>query len=85
MSKQPSLWRSLLFVLANVERFVSRAHERGADGIILDLEDSVPSPEKAAARTGLPRSVGQAGAAARPCWCVSITAFAIWHPTWRQP
>ena len=26
------VWRSLLYVPANVERFVGKAHERGADG-----------------------------------------------------
>lgn len=46
-------WRSLLYVPANVPRFVDRAHERGADAIILDLEDSVPMAEKAAARAAL--------------------------------
>ena len=59
------LWRSLLYVPANVERFIDRAHMRDADGIILDLEDSVPPSEKAAARDGLASSVarvGQAGA-----------------------
>ena len=59
------VWRSLLYVPANVERFVARAHERGADGIILDLEDSVPQAEKAAARAGVQAAaerVGQAGA-----------------------
>jgi citrate lyase subunit beta/citryl-CoA lyase len=44
------VWRSLLYVPANVERFVARAHERGADCILLDLEDSVPMDQKAAAR-----------------------------------
>ena len=41
--RQLPVWRSLLYVPANVERYLARAHERGADGIILDLEDSVPS------------------------------------------
>jgi citrate lyase subunit beta/citryl-CoA lyase len=61
------LWRSLLFVPAHVERFVSRAHERGADAVILDLEDAVPRPEKTAARGRLAASiasVGRHGAAA---------------------
>ena len=35
-------WRSLLFVPVVREAFVAGAHRRGADGIILDLEDSVP-------------------------------------------
>lgn len=45
------VWRSLLYVPVNVDRFVDKAHTRGADGVILDLEDSVPPSEKAAART----------------------------------
>lgn len=58
-------WRSLMFVPATGERFVARAHTRGADGIILDLEDSIPAAEKQAARDALPKAaatVGQAGA-----------------------
>ncbi|MCO6418805.1 CoA ester lyase [Siccirubricoccus sp. KC 17139] len=58
-------WRSLLFVPATAERFVAKAHTRGADVIILDLEDSIPPAEKAAARAALPAAaklVGQAGA-----------------------
>ncbi|HUZ02176.1 MAG TPA: CoA ester lyase [Thermomicrobiaceae bacterium] len=45
--------RSALFVPANVPKFVEKAHTRGADAIILDLEDSVPPAAKPAARTGL--------------------------------
>jgi len=45
------VWRSLLYVPVNVERFVDKAHTRGADGIILDLEDSVPPSEKDHARS----------------------------------
>ena len=44
-------WRSLLFVPANAERFVAKAHTRGADVIQLDVEDSVPPAEKDKART----------------------------------
>lgn len=58
--------RSLLYVPAHAERFIAKAHERGADAIILDLEDSVPANSKLAAREGLTasiRHVGQAGAA----------------------
>lgn len=47
------LWRSMLFVPANVPKFVNRAHERGADALILDLEDSVPLAEKEVARQQL--------------------------------
>ncbi len=52
------VWRSLLYVPANNQRFIDKAHTRRADGIILDLEDSVPSAHRAAARAALERSVG---------------------------
>jgi citrate lyase subunit beta/citryl-CoA lyase len=58
---------SLLYVPAHSERFIAKAHERGADAIILDLEDAVPEAEKAAARDNLPAtiaSVTRNGAAA---------------------
>jgi citrate lyase subunit beta/citryl-CoA lyase len=42
--------RSALFVPVNVPRFVEKAWTRGADALILDLEDSVPAAEKPAAR-----------------------------------
>jgi citrate lyase subunit beta/citryl-CoA lyase len=44
------VWRSLLYVPVNVDKFVDKAHTRGADCIQLDLEDSVPPDEKQAAR-----------------------------------
>jgi citrate lyase subunit beta/citryl-CoA lyase len=50
-------WRSLLYVPASAEKFVARAHERGADAIILDLEDGVAPAAKPAARAGLPAAV----------------------------
>ena len=50
MTRPLPVWRSLLYVPVNVERFVDRAHTRGADCIQLDLEDSVPASEKANAR-----------------------------------
>jgi len=42
--------RSVLILPVNVPKFVQKAYARGADAIELDLEDSVPSAEKAAAR-----------------------------------
>ena len=44
------IWRSMLFVPVNVPKYVDKAHLRGADGIILDLEDSIAPADKAAAR-----------------------------------
>jgi citrate lyase subunit beta/citryl-CoA lyase len=54
-------FRSLLYVPANSERFIAKAHERDADAIILDLEDAVPAAEKEHARAGLTESVAAAG------------------------
>jgi citrate lyase subunit beta/citryl-CoA lyase len=53
--------RSLLYVPADNEKFVSRAHERGADAIILDLEDAVAEARKDAARSVLVEAVPAAG------------------------
>ncbi len=50
-------WRSLLYVPAHVPRFVEKAAGRGADAVILDLEDSAPSAEKPAARAALDHAV----------------------------
>lgn len=61
MSLPPPRWRSLLFVPAHVERFIARAHERGADGIILDMEDAVPAAEKPQARQTLAGSIAAIG------------------------
>jgi len=47
------VWRSALYVPANVPRFIDGAHRRGADAIIVDLEDSVPIAERPAARRDL--------------------------------
>ena len=44
------LRRSTLILPINVPRFVERAHLRGADAVMLDLEDAVPETEKTAAR-----------------------------------
>lgn len=43
--------RSALFVPGNREAWIGKAAGYGADTLILDLEDSVPDREKAAART----------------------------------
>ena len=56
------LWRSQLIIPVNVERFVAKAHTRGADAIILDLEDSITPPEKDAARALLAAAVPRCAA-----------------------
>ena len=57
--------RSLLYVPGSAERFIEKAHLRGADAIIVDLEDAVAPAEKARARGALKQviaHVGQRGA-----------------------
>jgi citrate lyase subunit beta/citryl-CoA lyase len=46
----PLIRRSTLILPVNIPRFVEKAHLRGADAIMLDLEDAVPLKEKEAAR-----------------------------------
>jgi citrate lyase subunit beta / citryl-CoA lyase len=50
------VWRSLLFVPVTQRRFVEGAARRGADAIILDLEDSVAASEKERARGLVPEA-----------------------------
>lgn len=52
-------WRSLLYVPAHQRKLVKGAHTRGADAIILDLEDSVPESVKESARAALAQAVPQ--------------------------
>jgi citrate lyase subunit beta/citryl-CoA lyase len=53
------VWRSLLYVPVNVEKFVEKAHTRGADVLQLDLEDAVPPAEKEKARTLVERNAAR--------------------------
>jgi citrate lyase subunit beta / citryl-CoA lyase len=56
MSNDLPIWRSLLFVPVTQRRFVDGAARRGADAIILDLEDSVAASEKERARGLVPEA-----------------------------
>lgn len=49
-SRELPVWRSLLFVPVNVEKFVAKAPAVGADALQLDLEDSIAPADKDAAR-----------------------------------
>jgi citrate lyase subunit beta/citryl-CoA lyase len=60
------IWRSMLFVPAHVPRFVERAHARGADACVLDLEDSVPLAQKAQARAAVPQAAATIAARGTP-------------------
>ncbi len=50
-------WRSLLFIPADKKKFIDSAATRGADAIILDLEDSIPQSAKPAARAQLSKHI----------------------------
>lgn len=52
-----NMLRSMLFVPALNERFIAKAHTRGAQGLILDLEDSIVAERKRDARAALEGAV----------------------------
>jgi citrate lyase subunit beta / citryl-CoA lyase len=57
-NRPPSpVWRSILYVPGNVPKFIDKAHERGADCVLVDLEDSVTIAEKPRAREILPETM----------------------------
>jgi len=56
--------RSSLFLPAHVRRFVASAAASGADAVVLDLEDSVPTGQRGAARAQLADAVKVLGASA---------------------
>lgn len=58
--------RSLLYVPGNNMRFIEKAHMRGADAIIIDLEDAVPIAQKTEAREALCNTVPLAGKSGTP-------------------
>jgi citrate lyase subunit beta/citryl-CoA lyase len=53
----PPVWRSTMYVPGNVPKFIDKAHERGADCVLVDLEDSVQPAQKAEARAMLPETM----------------------------
>ena len=57
MRPTPPVWRSILYVPGNVPKFIDRAHERGADCVLIDLEDSVQPAQKPEARAMLAESM----------------------------
>jgi len=53
--------RSLLYVPGSAERFIAKAHLRGADAIVVDLEDAVAPDQKLGARQALNTVVARVG------------------------
>jgi citrate lyase subunit beta/citryl-CoA lyase len=60
--------RSLLFIPASRPDFVDKARLRGADAIILDLEDGVTPPDKPGARQALTGLYANLRAQGLPVW-----------------
>ncbi len=71
--------RSLLILPVHVRRFVEKAHLRGADVIILDLEDAVPPPEKEKARSLVQESLALASRGGGDVFVRVNTEFGILH------
>lgn len=57
-------WRSALYVPASSERFLARAQSRGADALILDLEDGVAPDARPAARRLAAETIAAGGPSA---------------------
>jgi len=59
MRPTPPVWRSILYVPGNVPKFIDKAHERGADCVLVDLEDSVQPAQKPEARAMLAETMNK--------------------------
>jgi citrate lyase subunit beta/citryl-CoA lyase len=59
MRPTPPVWRSILYVPGNVHKFIDMAHERGADCVLVDLEDSVQPAQKPEARAMLAETMSK--------------------------
>ena len=79
------VWRSLLYVPVNVPRFVNKAHMRGADGIILDLEDSIPPAQKDDARLMVQEAAGKIAANGTDVRCASTARSILQYVISRPP
>jgi len=63
------LLRSMLFTPGNNMRMISKAGARGADAVILDLEDSVPVSDKETARLFVRDALGDVGGGGSRVFC----------------
>lgn len=68
-------FRSLLFVPADSQKKFDKARDLGADGLILDLEDSVAPGNKAAARDGLGARIDAANTSRDWAFWVRVNAL----------
>lgn len=59
MNTLPTLRRSLLYIPGDREAMIAKAGTRGADGVILNLEDAVAPANKPLARAAVMRALGE--------------------------
>ncbi len=74
-------WRSLLYVPAHNQKFIAGAAKRGADAVVLDLEDGVPQAHKDAARHGLGEAVARVGEGGAD---ILVRVNRPWRLAWRD-
>jgi citrate lyase subunit beta/citryl-CoA lyase len=67
-------WATVLFVPADRPAMLDRAQERGADAVLVDLEDAVARDAKAPARAALRERLSAGGLAGPSAVCVRINA-----------
>jgi citrate lyase subunit beta/citryl-CoA lyase len=67
-------WATVLFVPADRRAMLDRAQERGADAVLVDLEDAVARDAKAPARAALRERLSAGGLAGPSAVCVRINA-----------
>lgn len=74
-------YRSLLYVPAHEQRFVAKASQRGADAVVLDLEDGVPEQAKDQAREALASALPRLASEGAAVW---VRVDARWRRAWRD-
>lgn len=74
-------WRSLLYVPAHNQKFIAGAAKRGADAVVLDLEDGVPQTHKDAARRGLGAAISRIGEGSAD---ILVRVNRPWVLSWRD-
>lgn len=70
----PRGWRTVLFVPADRPEMLARAQERGADAVLVDLEDAIAVAAKAAARAALAELLAARLLAGPAPLCVRVNA-----------
>jgi len=74
LSRDPRGWTTVLFVPADRPGMLAKAQTRGADAILVDLEDAIPLPGKAEARAALREAASDGTLEGPAAVCVRINA-----------